>query len=101
MFLKKSFQGIILDDPFQKKILLLYGGATDNGDYLFWIYDSNQSSNNWIVGIFDNDYNEEYIFNMNMSTFLEKLVRNEIQTEAFPEDWLEMKNKKFQSVVST
>ncbi len=64
---------------------------------MFWIYEKNKNPNNWKVGIYDNDYNKEDVFEMNMSTFLEKLVKNEIQTDAFPEDFLEEENIEFQA----
>ena len=78
---------------------LFIWGATDNGDYLFWIYDENKDPNQWKIGVYDSRAGEESeIFNMNMSSFLEKLAKNEIETDAFPEDFLEMKNKKFQTI---
>jgi len=92
---KEKFPEDYPREIFPKDDSLLVLGLTDNGDYLFWVYDKSKNPNGWKVGIFDSDYNEEYIYNMNMSTFLEKLVKNEIQTKAFPDDWLQMKNKTF------
>ena len=98
--LRKDFPKDYPRLPFPENNSLIIWGATDNGDYLFWVYDKDVEPNNWKVGIYDNDYNQEDIFEMNMSTFLEKLVKNEIETDAFPEDWLEMKNKVFKSLYS-
>ena len=95
--LRKDFPEEYPRPPFPKNGSLITWGATDNGDYLFWIYDKNIEPNNWKIGITDMG-DREYLFDMNMSTFLKKLVKNEIQTEAFPEDWLEIENKKFQAI---
>ncbi|CAA6822580.1 MAG: Unknown protein [uncultured Sulfurovum sp.] len=95
---KRDFPEDFLKEVFPKDNSLLLWGMTDNGDFLYWAYDSNQNPNNWKVGITNMRDDEEYIFNMNMSTFLEKLVKAEIQTNAFPEDWLKIKNKPFRKL---
>lgn len=96
--LKKDFPENYLRPPFPENHSLIIWGATDNGDYLFWIYEKNKNPNNWKVGIYDNDYNKEDVFEMNMSTFLEKLVKNEIQTDSLPEDFLDEENIEFQVI---
>lgn len=95
--LRKEFPEDYPRPPFPENDSLITWGETDNGDYLFWIYDKNQDPNEWKIGITDMG-DGEYLFDMNMSTFLEKLVKNEIQTDAFPEDFLEKKNIKFQPI---
>lgn len=95
--LRKDFPENYPRPHFPKNNSLIPWGGTDNGDYLFWVYDKNSDQNEWKIGITDMGEGE-YLFDMNMSTFLEKLVKNKIQTDAFPEDWLEMKNKKFQTI---
>jgi len=94
--LKEEFRIDYPRQTFPNKNSLLIWGGTDNGDYLFWVY--NKDLLEWKVGIFEKD-GEEDIFDMNMSTFLERLVKNEINTESFPEDFLEMKNKQFKSII--
>lgn len=91
--LRKDFPEDYPRPPFPEDQSLITWGATDNGDYLFWIYEKDKNPNDWKIGITDMG-DGEYLFDMNMSTFLEKLVKNEIQTKAFPEDWL-IENKTF------
>lgn len=94
---KKKFPDDFPRPLFSENNSLITWGATDNGDYLFWVYDINLKPNNWKMGVYDSRAGEESkLFDINMSTFLEKLVKNEIQTDAFPEDWLDMKDKKFE-----
>ena len=93
--LKKNFPKYHPREVYPADNSLLLWGMTDNGDFLYWVYEKNKNPNDWKVGITDMG-DEEYVFDMNMSMFLEKLVKCEIQTEAFPENWLTKKNKTFQ-----
>ncbi len=58
---------------------------TDNGDSFFWVIDG--LSDEWVVGIHSPDQTEEEIYNLNMSTFLFKLLNKDIKSEILSPGW--------------
>ncbi|MGW3123959.1 Lsr2 family DNA-binding protein [Streptomyces sp. NPDC001107] len=67
---------------------LLIAGATDNGNYLFWITEPESEPDAWRIAINEARGHEWYTFDGTLTDFLTAVLGGELQVPLFPQDVL-------------
>lgn len=62
-------------------------GATDNGDYIFWVVNSVDSSDLWETAIIPARSSEVEYFGSGLITLLESLLVGRVKSQSFPDDF--------------
>lgn len=63
-------------------------GATDNGDYIFWIVTDLKNSNAWKTAIIAARSPDVECFNKNITSLLSGILSRKIKADSFPSSFL-------------
>jgi hypothetical protein len=66
---------------------LLPIGATDNGDYIFWVISNNSGSESWKTAILASRSPNVEFFDENITSLLEGILSKRIKSISFPDDF--------------
>lgn len=60
-------------------------GVTDNGDYLFWVFDADINSDEWLTAMVSARSPEAEYFNCGLGRLLESVLSGEVKAKSLPD----------------
>lgn len=86
----EDFRFLVDSDDYYKFVLYPQGegliplGVTDNGDYLFWVFNSEIDSGSWSTAIVSSRSPDVEYFNCGLGSLLEQILSGRIKAKSLP-----------------